>query len=88
MPKRPAPDYQSSYVEPPTPPAAILAAPTPLAIILATMHRKYADGDHDGAVALARIAAPYLHPKIPAAIPATDLAAMPDAELDALKAPP
>jgi hypothetical protein len=81
LPKRPDPDYQSSYAEPPE----TSATPTPLAIILTTMRRKYAAGDLDRAVALARIAAPYLHPRVPAAIPAPDLAAMPDADLDALQ---
>jgi hypothetical protein len=50
------------------------------------MHRKYAAGDMEGAVALARIAAPYLHAHALSAIPMTDLATMPDADLDALKA--
>ncbi len=54
------------------------------------MRAKYADGDMNGAVALARIAAPYLHPRIPAAIPAVDptaedLAALSDADLDTLR---
>ena len=83
MPKRPDPDYPSPYAEP----SATPLQPTPLAIILETMRRKYATGDIDGAVALARIAAPYLHPRMPAATPATDLAALPDADLDALQTP-
>ena len=49
------------------------------------MRRKFAQGDLDGAVAVARIAAPYLHPRVPAATPGGDLAAMPDADLDALQ---
>lgn len=83
MPKRPDPAYQPSYAVP----SDVPPAPTPLAIILATMRRKYAAGDLDGAIALARIAAPYLHPRVPPAIPPADLAAMPDADLDAIQAP-
>jgi len=59
---------------------------TPLAIILEAMHAKYAVNDLEGAVALARIAAPYLHPRVRAATPATELATMSDADLDALEA--
>lgn len=33
----------------------------PLDVLLRTMRRKWDDGDHEGAVSLARIAAPYLH---------------------------
>lgn len=59
-------------------------------ILLETMRAKYADGDVDGAVALARIAAPYLHPRVAAASPRTDLtaedlAALSDVDLDALR---
>ena len=36
-------------------------APSPLAILLHVMRRKWAEGDHDGAAVLARAAAPYLH---------------------------
>ena len=81
MPKRPDLDYQSPYAELPPPPTA----PSPLAILLATMRGKFDAGDLDGAVAIARIAAPYLHARVPAATPATDFAAMPDADLDALQ---
>lgn len=35
----------------------------PLDVLLQTMRRKWENGDYDGAVSLARIAAPYLHPK-------------------------
>ncbi|WP_158746066.1 hypothetical protein [Acidisphaera sp. L21] len=83
MPKRPSEAYQSPYADQPSIPLA--SNLTPLAIILDTMRRRYAEGDLDGAVALARIAAPYLHPRIPAATPPTDLAAMPDADLDAFR---
>jgi hypothetical protein len=37
--------------------------PTPLEVLLAAMQRKWEDGDLDGAAALARAAAPYLHPR-------------------------
>ncbi len=79
MPKRPAPDYLSLHAEPPT-----LKPPlTPLGIIPASMRPKYASGDHDGAVAPAHRAAAHLHHPIPAATPATELAMMSDANLDA-----
>ena len=55
---------------------------TPLHILLLVMRRKWREGDLDGAVALAKIAAPYLHPKVPAARPAGDLAGVSDDELD------
>jgi hypothetical protein len=85
LPKRPIPDYQSPHAEPiDVPPSP---APTPLAIILATMHRKHAEGDLDGAVALARIAAPYVHPRVPSAAPPSDLTTMQDADLDAIQPP-
>ncbi len=58
---------------------------TPLAILLAVMQRKWNDGDHDGAATLARIAAPYLHPRVLAARPSTDLATLADDDLDALR---
>jgi hypothetical protein len=37
--------------------------PTPLEVLLAAMQRKWEEGDLDGAAALARAAAPYLHPR-------------------------
>ncbi len=79
MPKLPTEDYQPSYAGPPN-------QLTPLAIILTTMQRRYVEGDLDAAVSLARIAAPYLHPRVPASTPPPDLAAMHDADLDALRA--
>ncbi len=90
MPKHPKPGYQSPYTDPASTPApSETSAPvndlSPLTIILSTMRQKYADGDIDGAVALARIAAPYLHPRVSASIPPSDLAAMTDADLDALR---
>ncbi len=83
MPKRPETDYKSSYAEP----SDLPPAHTPLSIILATMRQKYAAGDLDGAVALARIAAPYLHPRVSSTTLPTELAAMSDADLDAIQAP-
>lgn len=90
LPKRPGSDYKPSHTEPPRDLATGQAAPSPLVILLETMRAKYADGDIDGAVALARIAAPYLHPRIPAAMPVADpsaeeLAMLSDADLDALR---
>jgi hypothetical protein len=42
---------------PPTPPLS------PLDVLLTAMRRKWQDGDLDAAAALARAAAPYLHPR-------------------------
>jgi hypothetical protein len=36
---------------------------TPLSVLLRVMHAKWKEGDWDGAVAIARTAAPYLHPR-------------------------
>ena len=58
--------------------------PTPLAIILVAMHRRWAEGDEAGAVALARVAAPYVHPRAPAAKTTMDVSLVQDAELDSL----
>lgn len=58
--------------------------PTPLDILLHAMHQKWAAGDQDGAVQLARVTAPYLHPRVPAAAPTSDLRTLTDAELDRL----
>lgn len=43
--------------------------PTPLDVLERAMWRKWASGDTDGAVAIARIAVPYRHPKCPSASP-------------------
>jgi hypothetical protein len=56
--------------------------PTPLQILLLVMRQRWRDEDVDGAVALAKIAAPYLHARVPAARPAADLAGVSDDELD------
>jgi hypothetical protein len=55
--------------------------------MLTAMRRKFAAEDLDGAVAIARIAAPYLHPRVPPAALAPDFASLSDADLDALDAP-
>lgn len=55
---------------------------TPLHILLSVMRQKWRDGDLDGAVALAKTAAPYLHAKMPASRAAADLAGVSDDELD------
>ncbi len=55
---------------------------SPLFVMLTVMRRKWRDGDEDGAVALAKVAAPYVHPKVPAARPCMDLAQVSDDELD------
>ena len=55
--------------------------PTPLDVLLVTMHRKWQAGDQDGAASLARVAAPYLHARRLAARHATDVETMDDAEL-------
>ena len=59
-----------------------MVQPTPLHVLLSVMRRKWREGDFDGAVALAKVAAPYLHPKVPARRPANDLAGVSDGELD------
>ena len=58
---------------------------TPLGIILEVMHARYREGDLEAAVALARLAAPYIHPRVPATRLAADLATVPDADLDAVR---
>lgn len=47
----------------PEPPGAPLAALTPLHVLLDAMRRRWAAGDEDGAIALAKAAAPYVHPR-------------------------
>ncbi len=85
MPKRPSEAYQPPYADPSNLPAPTAADLSPLAIILRTMRERYAAQDYEGAIALARIAAPYLHPRLPAATPPAEIAAMTDADLDALR---
>ena len=88
MPKPPSEAYPTSHADPP--PGAthgsrpdIPADITPLAIILKAMRDRYEARDYDAAVALARIAAPYLHPRVPPKTPPTALATLPDDDLDA-----
>ncbi len=54
---------------------------SPLDVMLTVMERKWQDGDWDGAVQLAKAAAPYVHPRA-AMRPASEPAGMSDAELD------
>ena len=56
----------------------------PLDVLLRTMRRKWNSGDHDGAVSLARIAAPYLHARQTSRGVAPGLQSMSDKELDAV----
>lgn len=56
----------------------------PLDVLLQTMRRKWDDGDYDGAASLARIAAPYLHPRQTLRISRNEVSTMGDEELDAL----
>ena len=58
--------------------------PSPLDIMLTAMRRKWRDGDEDGAVALAKAAAPYIHPKAAVAHLINDLAQVTDDDLDEL----
>ena len=54
--------------------------PTPLEVLLSVMNRRWAAGDEDAAVQLAKAAAPYVHPRAQART-ATDIAGMDDDEL-------
>ena len=54
---------------------------SPREILLAAMHAKWRAGAVDEAVALARIAAPYLHPRARAGAGGGDLARLSDEEL-------
>jgi hypothetical protein len=59
--------------------------PTPLDVLLHLMHRKWEEGDFDAAVALAKLTAPYVHPRpVVSRAPRTALDTMPDDELDRL----
>ncbi len=67
--------------------------PTPLQVLLAVMHRKWAAGDLDGAASLARSAAAFVHPRAKAKPirrrmaqrDTIDLGQLTDAELDAFR---
>ena len=54
----------------------------PLYVLLEVMRRRWKIGDLEGAVALAKVAAPYLHGKAPSARPEGDLAGVTDEELE------
>lgn len=56
---------------------------SPLYILLTVMRRRWADEDADGAVALAKVAAPYLHGRAAAPQVAGVLSEVPDEELGA-----
>ena len=62
----------------------MIPALLPLDVLLRTMRRKWDDGDYDGAASLARIAAPYLHPRQTLRISRSEVSTMSDEELDAL----
>ena len=64
---------------------AITTDPTPLDILLALMRHKWSSGDADGAQAIAKVLAPYVHPRrktsaTPATTP-TELHRLTDEEL-------
>ncbi len=56
---------------------------TPLQVLLALMQRKWDEGDLDAAAALARSAAPYVHPRAAVNRASPDMSVLTDAELDA-----
>ena len=49
------------------------------------MRKRWGADDEDGAVALAKVVAPYMHPKVPAARPIDDLSGVSDEELDRIE---
>ena len=59
-----------------------MVEPSPLHVMLTVMRRKWRDGDEDGAVALAKAVAPYVHPRAPVARVSPDLSQVSDDELD------
>jgi len=54
----------------------------PLDVFLTLMRRAWAEGDTKEAVAMARLAAPFLHPRAAASRPSVGLADMSDDDLD------
>ena len=60
-----------------------MAEHSPLYVLLTEMRRRWEAKEYDGAVALARLAAPYLHGRAPSVRPAGELAGVPDEELEA-----
>jgi len=55
---------------------------SPLHIMLTLMNRHWAAGNEAEAVALAKLAAPFVHPRAPAARPPIDLSEASDEQLD------
>lgn len=60
-----------------------MAEVLPLYVLLTVMRQRWEEKDYDGAVALAKLAAPYMHGRVMAARPLGDLAEVPDDELEA-----
>ena len=61
--------------------------PSPLDLMMTTMHRKWAAGDVDEAVMLAKAIAPYVHAKASVARHADGLSALRDDQLNDLCGP-
>jgi len=59
-------------------------APSPLDVLLKTMHRRWQEGKLEEAVALAKAAAPYLHAKATTGKGLRGLGALRDEQLDEL----
>ncbi len=59
-------------------------APSPLDVLLKTMHRRWQEGKLEEAVALAKAAAPYLHAKAATGRGMKGLGSLGDAQLDEL----
>ena len=78
MPKLPEKPYE-------TPDTATACNLSPLEILLWEMRAQFHTGDKSVAVTIARFAAPYLHPRIPAAASPRDLACITDADLDEIR---
>ena len=55
---------------------------SPLDVLLSVMRERWKADDKEGAVALARLAAPYMHGRAAVARPAGELSEVPDDELD------
>ena len=60
-----------------------MAELSPLFVLLTVMRQRWDTGDFGGAVALAKLAAPYMHGRAATARPPGDLAEVLDEELDA-----
>ena len=84
LPRCPSEGYKESDADQPAV-TAQRANITPLDLILDLMQKRYEGEDLDGAVALARIAAPYIHSRMRTAEPQRNLETMLDADLDALR---